>query len=190
MVSHIHEVHYPQSSHLLNSTFLSFYACPCALSRQQKTDHASIQSIADSLFFSSSKMESFENIVEGIMALGRKPEFPDLMREKLCCSVDPVNVPVSDGPVKRCTTSWKRPIYKLLKVFRKTLMKSLQEDENSVGPPDVSNVQSHSSLSSALQIGALRPHISHGLLLASQTSTPRLTPPGSPPSLSALVSPI
>ncbi|XP_065627117.1 uncharacterized protein LOC111989670 [Quercus suber] len=33
-------------------------------------------------------------------------------------------------------------------------MKSLQEDENSVGPPDVSNVQSHSSLSSALQIGA------------------------------------
>ena len=40
--------------------------------------------IADSLFFSSSKMESFENIVEGIMALGRKPEFPDLMGEKLC----------------------------------------------------------------------------------------------------------
>ncbi|KAK9992423.1 hypothetical protein SO802_027408 [Lithocarpus litseifolius] len=147
--------------------------------RQRKTDHASIQSIADSLFFSSSKMESFENIVEGIMALGRKPEFPDLMGEKLCWSVDPVNVP---------------------------------------GPPDVvSNVQSHSSLSSALQIAvppprfpsvrsemseggnsfvedhatdALRPHISHGLLLASQTSTPRLTPPGSPPSPSASVSPI
>ncbi|KAM4116198.1 hypothetical protein ACB094_02G032600 [Castanea mollissima] len=71
-------------------------------------------------------------------------------------------------------------------------MTSLQkDDENSAGPPDVvSNVQSHSSLSSALQIGALRPHISHGLLLASQTSTPRLTLPGSPPSLSASVCPI
>ncbi|KAM4116200.1 hypothetical protein ACB094_02G032600 [Castanea mollissima] len=79
-----------------------------------------------------------------------------------------------------------------LKLFRKTLMTSLQkDDENSAGPPDVvSNVQSHSSLSSALQIGALRPHISHGLLLASQTSTPRLTLPGSPPSLSASVCPI
>ncbi|XWS08676.1 hypothetical protein CRYUN_Cryun40dG0021700 [Craigia yunnanensis] len=33
------------------------------------------------------------------------------------------------------------------------------------------------------------PGIPHGLLLASQTSTPRLTPPGSPPSLSTSVSP-
>nr|POE48177.1 uncharacterized protein CFP56_43988 [Quercus suber] len=189
------------------------------------------QGIADSLFFSSSKMESFENILEGIMVLGRKPQFPDLMGEKLCWSVDPVNVPVSNGPVKRCTTSWKvcasvnTNVVKglqQLKVFRKTLMKSLQEDENSAGPPVVvSNVQSHSSLSSALQIGdyatvptprftsvqsemsevgnsfvedhatdALRPHISHGLRLASQTSTPWLTPPGSPPSLSVSVSPI
>ena len=55
--------------------------------------------IADSLFFSSSKMESFENIGEGIMALGRKPEFPDLMGEKLCWSVDPVNVPGLNGQV-------------------------------------------------------------------------------------------
>ncbi|GMY27599.1 hypothetical protein FCV25MIE_22841 [Fagus crenata] len=41
-----------------------------------------------------------------------------------------------------------------LQVFRKTLMKSLQEDdENSAGAPEVdANVQSHSSLSSASQI--------------------------------------
>ncbi|XWS39090.1 hypothetical protein CRYUN_Cryun18bG0020200 [Craigia yunnanensis] len=36
---------------------------------------------------------------------------------------------------------------------------------------------------------ASRPSIPHSLLLQSQTSTPRLTPPGSPPSLSASVSP-
>ncbi|KAL4642710.1 hypothetical protein ACB092_02G040500 [Castanea dentata] len=110
-----------------------------------------------------------------------------------------------------------------LEVFRKTLMKSLQEDdENPAGAPEVvANLQRHSSLSSTSQIGeddatfppprfpsvrsemsevgysfaedhetdALRPRISHGLLLASQTSTPRLTPPGSPPILSVSVSP-
>ncbi|XP_050240269.1 uncharacterized protein At4g15545 isoform X2 [Quercus robur] len=109
-----------------------------------------------------------------------------------------------------------------LEVFRKTLMKSLQEDdENPAGAPEVvANLQSQSSVSSTSQIGddatfppprfpsvrsetsevgysfsedhetdALRPRISHGLLLASQTSTPRLTPPGSPPILSASVSP-
>lgn len=36
---------------------------------------------------------------------------------------------------------------------------------------------------------ASRPRVSPGLLLASQTSTPRLTPPGSPLSVSASVSP-
>ncbi|KAJ9556004.1 hypothetical protein OSB04_010618 [Centaurea solstitialis] len=36
---------------------------------------------------------------------------------------------------------------------------------------------------------ASRPHVSPGLLIASQTNTPRLTPPGSPPSLSASGSP-
>ncbi|XP_062176543.1 uncharacterized protein At4g15545 [Alnus glutinosa] len=110
-----------------------------------------------------------------------------------------------------------------LEVFRKTLMQSLQEDdENSAGAPkDVAKIQSHSSLSSASQIeendatfppsrysstwsqtsevgnsfaenretDGSRPRISHGLLLASQTSTPHFTPPGSPPSLSASVSP-
>lgn len=34
-----------------------------------------------------------------------------------------------------------------------------------------------------------KPGLPHGLLLASQTSTPRLTPPGSPPSYSATASP-
>lgn len=36
---------------------------------------------------------------------------------------------------------------------------------------------------------AVRARVPHGFLLASQNSTPRLTPPGSPPSLSASVSP-
>ncbi|KAL5541754.1 hypothetical protein UlMin_009464 [Ulmus minor] len=110
-----------------------------------------------------------------------------------------------------------------LEVFRKTLMQSLQDDEeNSAGAPDiVAKIQSQPSLSSALQTGedsaglpprnssirsqysevgdsvaedretdaSTRPRIAHGLLLASQTSTPRFTPPGSPPSVSASVSP-
>lgn len=38
-------------------------------------------------------------------------------------------------------------------------------------------------------IAALRPRVSPGLLLASQTNTPRFTPPASPPSVSASVSP-
>lgn len=38
-------------------------------------------------------------------------------------------------------------------------------------------------------MAALRPRIAQGLLLASQTSTPRFTPPGSPPIQSASVSP-
>ncbi|KAK9287706.1 hypothetical protein L1049_016145 [Liquidambar formosana] len=109
-----------------------------------------------------------------------------------------------------------------LEVFRKTLMRSLQEDEeSSAGAPQiVAKISNNMSLSSSLaedddatfppsryssmqsQISetgnsfaddrdtdASRPRISHGLLLASQTSTPRFTPPGSPPSLSASVSP-
>ncbi|GMN46526.1 hypothetical protein TIFTF001_015715 [Ficus carica] len=111
-----------------------------------------------------------------------------------------------------------------LEVFRKTLMHSLQEDEdNSVGAPEtVAKIQTQPSLSSASQIGdddasvansrsfsmrsqfsevgnlyaedretdaASRPRISPGLLLASQTNTPRFTPPASPPSFSASVSP-
>lgn len=109
-----------------------------------------------------------------------------------------------------------------LEVFRKTLMRSLQEeDDNSGGAPDmVAKVQSQSSLTSTSQFGdneaslppsvsssvpsisdtgnsfaedhesdAIRPRVPYSLLLASQSTTPRLTPPGSPPSLSASVSP-
>uniref|UniRef100_A0A5B6YN85 At4g15545-like C-terminal domain-containing protein n=1 Tax=Davidia involucrata TaxID=16924 RepID=A0A5B6YN85_DAVIN len=119
----------------------------------------------------------------------------------------------------------KRDVAKLER-FRRTLMQSLQEDEeNSAGAPQVvgSYIPSHASLSSPSFAGeedatlppsrassirsqfseivnsyaddtdtntdASRPCISQGLLLASQTSTPRLTPPGSPPSLSTSVSP-
>ncbi|XP_030499113.2 uncharacterized protein At4g15545 isoform X2 [Cannabis sativa] len=112
-----------------------------------------------------------------------------------------------------------------LEVFRKTLMRSLQEDDDSSGgaPDIVAKIKNHPSLSSSSQIGddasgisrtssmrsqfsevgnsvsedrdtevtmaTSRPRVSPGLLLASQTSTPRLTPPGSPPSVSASVSP-
>lgn len=44
-------------------------------------------------------------------------------------------------------------------------------------------------LASITKIAAARPRVSHSLLLASQTNTPRFTPPGSPPSLSASGSP-
>uniref|UniRef100_A0A5B7BT77 At4g15545-like C-terminal domain-containing protein n=1 Tax=Davidia involucrata TaxID=16924 RepID=A0A5B7BT77_DAVIN len=111
-----------------------------------------------------------------------------------------------------------------LESFRKTLMQSLKEDEeSSAGAPQVvaTHIPSHASLSSTSFAGeedatlppsrassirsefsetgnsyaeypetdASRPRISQGLLLASQTSTPRLSPPGSPPSFSASVSP-
>ncbi|CAJ1941140.1 unnamed protein product [Sphenostylis stenocarpa] len=103
-----------------------------------------------------------------------------------------------------------------LEVFRKTLMQSLQEeDDNSGGAPDiVANIQSQSNLTSTSQFGdndallppsissstgnslaeehesdAIRPRVPQSLLLASQSSTPRITPPGSPSSLSASVSP-
>ncbi|KAG5628012.1 hypothetical protein H5410_013230 [Solanum commersonii] len=100
-----------------------------------------------------------------------------------------------------------------LEAFRKTLMRSLNEEEDSsAGAPDFAkNGQNQSdqdssspasrppqwtqsteggySQSEDAESETLRPRISPGLLLASQTSTPRLTPPGSPPSLSASVSP-
>ncbi|KAK7363650.1 hypothetical protein VNO77_05800 [Canavalia gladiata] len=110
-----------------------------------------------------------------------------------------------------------------LEVFRRTLMQSLQEDDdNSGGASDiVAKIQSQSSLTSTSQSGdndaalppsvsssmrtynsdtgnsfaedqesdAIRPRVPSSLLLASQTSTPRITPPGSPPSLSASASP-
>ncbi|XP_008223067.1 PREDICTED: uncharacterized protein At4g15545 isoform X3 [Prunus mume] len=117
-----------------------------------------------------------------------------------------------------------------LEVFRKTLMRSLEEeDENSTGASEAvakPKIQTQENLSSKPQaeVGegdatfatlppsrassirsqysetgsifsenrdteAERPRISPGLLLASQTSTPRLTPPGSPPVYSASTSP-
>ncbi|XP_048136162.1 uncharacterized protein At4g15545 isoform X2 [Rhodamnia argentea] len=72
-----------------------------------------------------------------------------------------------------------------LEIFKKTLMQSLQEDEDSSGPARAGTSQIIAKPTPSVP----RPGMSHGFLLASQTSTPRLTPPGSPPSLSASVSP-
>lgn len=103
-----------------------------------------------------------------------------------------------------------------LETFRKTLMRSLQEDEDKPAIPpnaalplppinseDTAGLPPNRTTSLQSQFSdsgnsvaedtesseALRPRVPHGPLLASQTSTPRLTPPGSPPSLSATVSP-
>ncbi|XP_050947800.1 uncharacterized protein At4g15545 isoform X1 [Cucumis melo] len=117
-----------------------------------------------------------------------------------------------------------------LEVFRKTLMQSLNEEENStvtggseasvkiesqeslpsasaveddlaLPPSKYSSIQSNTSetVNSVKEeheadgkdptLATSRPRISNSLLLASQTSTPRLTPPGSPPISSASVSP-
>ncbi|XP_052191207.1 uncharacterized protein At4g15545 isoform X2 [Diospyros lotus] len=108
-----------------------------------------------------------------------------------------------------------------LESFKKTLMQSLQDEDNHAGPSWVAATQTstHASLSSQsladdaalppsrasslhsqisetgnpyaedYETDASKPRISLGPLLASQASTPRFTPPGSPPSLSASVSP-
>ncbi|CAJ1962297.1 unnamed protein product [Sphenostylis stenocarpa] len=110
-----------------------------------------------------------------------------------------------------------------LESFRRTLMKSLHEDEeNSGGAPDIAaKLHSQASISSSSQFGdedastlssrsssmrmntfdapnyfaedresaGSRSRAAYNVLLASQTSTPRITPPGSPPTMSASVSP-
>ncbi|XP_057771884.1 uncharacterized protein At4g15545 [Salvia miltiorrhiza] len=102
-----------------------------------------------------------------------------------------------------------------LEAFRKTLMRSLQDDEdnpasgpkaNVTNPPsnpeDDSDLQPNPTTSIQSQFSdagisnsvdadaeAARARAPYSYLLASQNSTPRLTPPGSPPSLSASVSP-
>ncbi|KAH6816534.1 PH-response transcription factor [Perilla frutescens var. frutescens] len=102
-----------------------------------------------------------------------------------------------------------------LESFRKTLMRSLQDDEdNPASAPKAvatnlpsnneddsdlpldrtTSIQSQFSdagslISADTDAEAVRARIPHSYLLASQNSTPRLTPPGSPPSLSASVSP-
>ncbi|KAI3692509.1 hypothetical protein L6452_32326 [Arctium lappa] len=68
------------------------------------------------------------------------------------------------------------------------------EEQETMPPSNFSSIKSQSS-----DVGhsyqdehvndASRPRVSPSLLLASQTNTPRLTPPGSPPSLSASASP-
>ncbi|KOM53506.1 hypothetical protein LR48_Vigan09g216500 [Vigna angularis] len=110
-----------------------------------------------------------------------------------------------------------------LESFRRTLMKSLHEDEDtSGGAADLAaKLQSQASITSSSQFGdedastpssrsssmrlntfdtsnyiaedresdGSRSGASHNVVLASQSSTPRITPPGSPPSKSALASP-
>ncbi|KAG9147320.1 hypothetical protein Leryth_020577 [Lithospermum erythrorhizon] len=104
-----------------------------------------------------------------------------------------------------------------LESFRKTLMRSLKDEDdipanNAAADGLISQSQTEddsrltasrtSSMRSQLsesgnshiednepEAAASRPRVSQSLLLASQTSTPKLTPPGSPPSVSASVSP-
>ncbi|XP_023515351.1 uncharacterized protein At4g15545-like isoform X1 [Cucurbita pepo subsp. pepo] len=70
------------------------------------------------------------------------------------------------------------------------------EDDLSLPPSKYSSIQSNASETvnpvkdePEADVAASRPRVSNSLLLASQTSTPRLTPPGSPPISSASVSP-
>ncbi|KAI3707244.1 hypothetical protein L6452_25589 [Arctium lappa] len=69
---------------------------------------------------------------------------------------------------------------------------SFSGDEETVPPSSAYPIKS-SDVQNSYQdepvTDASRPRMSPGLLIASQTSTPRLTPPGSPPSLSASGSP-
>ncbi|XP_050942084.1 uncharacterized protein At4g15545-like isoform X1 [Cucumis melo] len=70
----------------------------------------------------------------------------------------------------------------------------IEEEFSSLPPSRYSSVQSQvsevgSSLAEDHDSDSIRPRIAPGLLLASQTSTPRLTPHGSPSSLSASGSP-
>ncbi|KAG6575031.1 hypothetical protein SDJN03_25670, partial [Cucurbita argyrosperma subsp. sororia] len=70
------------------------------------------------------------------------------------------------------------------------------EDDSTLPPSKYSSIQSNTSetVNSVKEehegdVTTSRPRISNRLLLASQTSTPRLSPPGSPPITSASVSP-
>ncbi|KAL1543170.1 hypothetical protein AAHA92_20179 [Salvia divinorum] len=102
-----------------------------------------------------------------------------------------------------------------LEAFRKTLMRSLQddddnpasgpkanltnlpnnlEDDSDLPPNRTASVQSQFSDAGIVNsvdtdAEAVRARVPHSFLLVSQNSTPRLTPPASPPSLSASVSP-
>lgn len=71
----------------------------------------------------------------------------------------------------------------------------LGDEDASMPPSRYSSVQTNtsdtenSSSDQGRESDVARPRVSHNLLLASQSSTPRITPPGSPPSVSASVSP-
>ncbi|KAK9725605.1 hypothetical protein RND81_05G156700 [Saponaria officinalis] len=132
------------------------------------------------------------------------------------------NLAKENGVLSSTVAKLRRDVSKL-EVFRKTLMQSLQEEEDNParaqetlgkhlpaqlsspaepqsGDDDVSQPPSvnSSTQSENLEHGnsphdhdaeSARPRISQGLLLASQTTTPRFTPPGSPPIMSASASP-
>ncbi|KAF8089902.1 hypothetical protein N665_0494s0007 [Sinapis alba] len=101
-----------------------------------------------------------------------------------------------------------------LEGFRKTLMMSLQDDDQNAGTTQIiakptpndedspfqpsrhSSIQSQASeavesaaVDSENEVAAPKPSLSNSLPLVSQTATPRLTPPGSPPTLSASSTP-
>ncbi|KAH9619612.1 hypothetical protein KSS87_004135 [Heliosperma pusillum] len=132
------------------------------------------------------------------------------------------NLVKENSDLSNTVAKLRRDVAKL-EVFRKTLMQSLQEEEDNPAraqetiarqlpsqlslptqplsrdddislPPSVhSSTQSesleHGNLPEDRDTDSSRPRISQGLLLASQTSTPRFTPPGSPPILSGATSP-
>ncbi|KAL2339102.1 hypothetical protein Fmac_013548 [Flemingia macrophylla] len=61
-------------------------------------------------------------------------------------------------------------------------------DNDASLPPSITS-STGNSFAEDLESDSIRPRVPQNLFLASQTSTPRITPPGSPPSLSASVSP-
>ncbi|KAL2530411.1 Uncharacterized protein Fot_23012 [Forsythia ovata] len=179
------------------STRVSALESERSVLRQQLTDRDAI--IADL----QSQLESFDSALsETSDKLSQaQQEKENLLRE---------NVQLSTT-VKKLN----RDVAKL-EAFRKTLMRSLEEDDDkSAGAPGIAgphipgNTEDDATLPTT-QTASMRsqfsdtgnsytenpeteammpPRVSRGLLLASQTSTPRLSPPGSPPSLSASVSP-
>ncbi|XP_051129939.1 uncharacterized protein At4g15545 isoform X2 [Andrographis paniculata] len=82
-----------------------------------------------------------------------------------------------------------------LEAFRKKLMQSLQDDEDNPASASITSrkasiADDDTGNSNPEDVETdVRPRISQSLLIGSQTSTPRLTPPGSPPHLSASGSP-
>nr|AAT85086.1 unknown protein [Oryza sativa Japonica Group] len=75
-----------------------------------------------------------------------------------------------------------------LEVFKKTLMQSLQEDEDPANTTPKARVSETSNFSSATSVGVPRPPRPH-VFLPSYNSTPRVTPPDSPPRSFASISP-